>query len=457
MNKILVIGDVMIDNYLIGTTKRISPEAPVPVVNITSEKSVLGGAGNVVNNLVALDSHVDIISVIGECKNSSLLKEMLKNQGVSNDYLIYENSRPTTTKTRLLASHQQIVRFDNETTKDISKNSEDELLEIYNKIIDNYKVVILSDYGKGVLTTSLTKNLIQIANSKNIKVLVDPKGENWDKYKNSYLLTPNKSEAELALKSNIKTDNLEESITNIKQKYNLDISLITLSEDGIAVYDDKLKTYPTKAREVYDVTGAGDTVIASLAFKISQDKSITEAVEFANLAAGVVVAKTGSATATIDEINNHNTSNIKSWEEIKKVAEFYKSQNKTIVWSNGCFDILHLGHIQYLEKAKSFGDVLIVGVNSDSSVKKLKGDSRPINPEFDRGYLLASLECVDFVVIFDEDTPQKIIELIQPDIVVKGADYKDKTVVGSDIATVKLVDFVDGKSTTKTIEKINQK
>jgi len=462
--KILVIGDLMIDHYLWGKCERISPEAPIPVVNINNENTVLGGAGNVVNNLAALGAHTDVLSVIGDCEIANELGTLLNKINVSTSHLIEEKGRLSSKKSRIIASQQQVIRFDRESNYDISAESQQTLFDQYKKILRKYDIILLSDYGKGVLTDSLTRDLIKEANNLGIKVLVDPKGINYSKYSGAYLLTPNKKEASLATNIDILNDsNLLEAITQLKEKCSLVVSLITLSENGVAIYDNDLRIHQTMAREVYDVTGAGDTVLAALGFALSSDYDIDQAVEFANLAAGVVVGKIGSATASIDEIIDYKSSlhqssseeHIKTQKEIEVVCSKFKEKGKKIVFTNGCFDILHAGHVRYLETAKSFGDILMVGVNSDESVKTLKGETRPINNEQDRALLIASLEAVDYVVIFNEDTPYELIKAIKPDTLVKGGDYEGQKVVGQDLVSeLKLVNFIEGKSTTRTIEKI---
>ena len=467
--KLLVIGDLMIDHYLWGSCERISPEAPVQVINVDNESTVLGGSGNVINNLKALGAQVDVISVIGGCETSDELKILLNDINVNSKYLITQKDRITSKKSRIIASQQQVVRYDRESTDEINTKSQTTILNTFKKIITNYDAVLLSDYGKGVLTSDLTQSLIAIANDNNKKVLVDPKGLDYSKYKGAYLLTPNKKEASEATNINIKDDkSLTQAITQLKTKCDLDISLITLSEQGVAIYDDhddELRIHPTVAREVFDVTGAGDTVLASLGFALSCGLDIDNSVEFANLAAGVVVGKIGSATATLNEIIEYESSlnkstsdeHIKTLDEIIALSTELKSRDKKIVFTNGCFDLLHAGHVRYLETAKSFGDMLILGLNSDRSVTVLKGEGRPINTQLDRAYILAALEAVDYVVIFDEDTPYDLIKAIKPHVLVKGGDYEGQDVVGQDIADeLKLVQFVDGKSTTKTIEKIQQ-
>ncbi|CAA6808612.1 MAG: ADP-heptose synthase (EC / D-glycero-beta-D-manno-heptose 7-phosphate kinase [uncultured Sulfurovum sp.] len=464
---ILVVGDLMIDHYLWGKCERISPEAPVQVVAVEKETAVLGGAGNVINNLSALGAKVSVLSVIGDDTNAQELKSMLDDIEVNTYNLVVQEGRNTSKKSRIIASQQQVVRYDKESTDDIANASELKIIENFKNNISSCDMVILSDYGKGVLTTKLTRMLIDIANEYNKKVLVDPKGQDYTKYAGAYLLTPNKKEAIEASKIQIKDEvSLLEAIRKLKNECQLFIGLITLSEDGIAIFDDALRTHPTVAREVYDVTGAGDTVIASLGFSLSCGYDIDKAVKFANLAAGVVVGKIGSATATLNEIIEYESSlkkstsdsHIKTLEEIELLSTELKKRGKKVVFTNGCFDILHVGHVKYLEEAKSYGDVLILGLNSDESVSRLKGPTRPVNTENDRAYILASLEAVDYVVKFYDDTPYELIKAVQPHILVKGGDYEGKKVVGQDIADeLRLVNFVEGKSTTKTIAKIQGK
>ena len=461
---ILVIGDLMIDHYLWGSCERISPEAPVQVVDIAKETTVLGGAGNVINNLNALGAKVSVSSVIGDDVIGIELKEMLTSIGVDASNIIIQKDRKTSKKSRVIASSQQVIRYDKESKNNIDDISVGKILDSLVDCISECDVIILSDYGKGVLREELCQGIIAQANNHGIKVLVDPKGSDFSKYKGAYLLTPNKKEAILATGIDIMDDkSLERALLKLKKECDLDISLITLSEDGIATYDKTVEVFPTVAKEVFDVTGAGDTVIASIAFALSAGKNIADTAGFANLAAGVVVGKIGSATVTLSEIEEYEASlhkstsdaHIKSFEEIDKIVTRCSSNGKKIVFTNGCFDILHVGHVKYLQVAKSFGDILIVGLNSDASVSRLKGPTRPVNIAEDRAYLLAALEAVDFVVPFNEDTPYDLIKMIKPDVLVKGGDYEGKSVVGTEFSgELKLVDFVDGKSTTKTIQKI---
>ena len=394
--KLLVIGDLMIDQYLWGSCERISPEAPVQVINVDRESTVLGGAGNVVNNLKKLGAQVDVISVVGNCEVSNELKSLLSDIEVDTKYLITQKNRTSSKKSRIIASQQQVVRYDRESSDDIDIESQNTIIETFNKIVEDYEVILLSDYGKGILTKKLTQSLINIAKKHDKKVLIDPKGIDYLKYKGAYLLTPNKKEASIATKINIVDDtSLADAVLKLKSICDLDVSLITLSEHGIAIYDDELRIHSAIAKEVFDVTGAGDTVLASLGFAIACGYDIDEAAAFSNLAGGIVVGKIGSATTTLNEIIEYESSlnksssdkHIKTQVEIAALSEELKSKGKRIVFTNGCFDLLHAGHISFLETAKSFGDVLILGLNSDRSVTALKGEDRPINIQTDRAYI----------------------------------------------------------------------
>jgi D-beta-D-heptose 7-phosphate kinase / D-beta-D-heptose 1-phosphate adenosyltransferase len=463
--RILVIGDLMIDHYLWGGCERISPEAPVQVVDISRETTVLGGAGNVINNLAVLGASVFVAGVIGNDESGEELRVMLKKLGVSCDGLVVQNDRKTSKKSRIVASNQQILRYDRESKESISDDSMEAVVAYASQVMNACDVVILSDYGKGVITDSLAQGIIRSAQKLGKKVLVDPKGKDYTKYRGAYLLTPNKKEASEATGISIMDDaSLRQALLSLKETCDLECSMITLSEDGIAIDDGSMRRFPTVAREVYDVTGAGDTVIASLSYALSCGMSIDDAAKFANRAAAVVVGKIGSATVTLDEIEEYEASlhqsdsrdHLKTQPQIVEIVERLKANNKRIVFTNGCFDILHVGHVKYLQEAKSYGDILIVGLNTDSSVRTLKGPTRPVNSEEDRAYILGALEAVDYVVLFSDETPYELIKSIAPDILVKGGDYEGKSVVGAEFSgELRLVQFVDGKSTTATIARIN--
>ena len=455
MNKkpnILVIGDLMVDHYLYGKVDRISPEAPVQVVDIQREELLMGGAGNVINNLISLGAKVGVCSVIGDDEGGEFLHERLGQKGVVKEGLVTQKGRKTSHKSRLIASHQQIVRIDKEDKENISQSSEDTILMRIKIVLSFYDAIILSDYGKGVLTETLTQNIISLANEKNKIVLVDPKGSDYSKYKGATLLTPNKKEAIEATGIEIKDEySLKKALKKLKDDIELDYSVITLSEEGIALLDKDFKKLPTVAKDVFDVTGAGDTVISAITISLVEGKSIKEAIEFANKAAAVAVSHVGCYAVKKEDIHN-----LEKDDGVISLNELLKNlpRDKKIVFTNGCFDILHAGHVKYLKEAKSFGDILIVGLNSDESVKRLKGESRPINNLTDRATVLLALEAVDFVVEFGEDTPYELIKAIKPDVLVKGGDYEGKEVVGSDIAKeTRLVQFVEGKSTTNIIQR----
>ncbi|MGX3011626.1 D-glycero-beta-D-manno-heptose-7-phosphate kinase [Helicobacter sp. 23-1044] len=454
MARILIIGDLMLDHYVWGSVERISPEAPVQILKITRENNRLGGASNVALNLIALGAEAHICGIIGDDSDGKVIMDLLDSSGINRDLLCVKGDFQSIKKTRFIASNQQVLRVDRESV-DMSLDSA--ILEKIKDSLHKFSAIILSDYGKGALGVDFTKQIIALANEQKIPILCDPKGDDYSKYTNATLLTPNKKEAQIA--TNIRIDSPESllrALKKLKNDYNLTYSIITLSEDGMAIYDDKMTQIPTLAKEVYDVTGAGDTVIATLAFGICHCADIYESAKLANAAAAVVVGKIGSAQANMNEIRAvmEDISDCFEVDDLKLIADL-KKDGKKIVFTNGCFDILHFGHISYLRKAKSFGDILVVGLNSDDSVRRLKGDSRPINDESDRAQILKELECVDFVIIFDESTPLNLIKQIRPDILVKGADYKGKEVVGSEIVPdVRLVEFVEGKSTSKIAEKI---
>jgi D-beta-D-heptose 7-phosphate kinase/D-beta-D-heptose 1-phosphate adenosyltransferase len=452
---ILVVGDLMVDHYLYGDVDRVSPEAPVQVVDIKSEELLMGGAGNVINNLLGLGARVGVCSVIGDDSGGEFLQRRLGEKGVVKEGLTIQKDRRTSKKSRIISSHQQILRVDREDKCDISKKSEELILVRASIILEFYDLVIISDYGKGVMSDTLTSGIIELANSKKIPILVDPKGSDYSKYKKATLITPNKKEAELAVGFAINDNKtLKEALKILKDTLDLNYSIITLSEDGIAMLEDEVITIPTVAKDVFDVTGAGDTVIAAIAVSLVQNRPIIDALEYANRAAAVAVSHVGCYAV--------QASDIESDIPIKKIVSLDELTNslkrdKKVVFTNGCFDILHSGHVRYLKEAKSFGDILIIGLNGDDSIKRLKGSSRPINGFNDRAEVLASLDMVDFIVKFDSDTPYDLIKTIKPDILVKGGDYKDKEVVGSDFCKeLRLVDFVDGKSTTDIIKRARE-
>lgn len=458
--RVLVAGDLMMDHYIWGSCERISPEAPVQVVATQSESKRLGGAGNVVANLLELGAKVSVASVLGDDGTGDEIVAMLASMGADTSLILREKGRKSGLKSRVMAAHQQVVRIDSESVGEVS--GADEFISSVSKKLGEFDIVLLSDYAKGVLSPKICSGLINLAKNASKMVLVDPKGKDYTKYSGATLLTPNRKEASEA--SGIKivdSASLAQAINWLKDEINLKYGLITLSEEGIALLDKELEIFPAIAKEVFDVTGAGDTVLATLGYMLASGAGIKKAVEVANLAAAVVVAKVGSATASFTEIEELLRSRasagferkIKTLNELEEILAH--RGKKRLVFTNGCFDILHPGHARYLSKARDFGDILIVGLNSDESVRRLKGEARPINSQDDRACLLAALGFVDYIVIFDEDTPLNLIRALRPDVLVKGADYAGKEVVGSDIAgEVRLVEFEAGKSTTGIIQRI---
>lgn len=448
--KILVIGDVITDSYLWCECSRISPEAPVLIAKTLKKEKKLGGAANVYANLKALGADVSVLSVVGDDESGFFLQQNL--QGT----ILIQKGRKTSLKSRIISNSQQVLRLDEEDSEDIGL--ENELLNEFEKIAHHFQALVLSDYGKGVLTARICQSIIRKAHELQIPILIDPKGSDYSKYKGATLLTPNKKEALEALKlANLEAENLEFGIKKLKEDYELTYSLITLSDAGIAVFDEALHYIPAQALEVFDVTGAGDSVIAVLAFCLAVNVPILKACELANQAAAVVVSKIGSVAVGFEELKDLKKASFETKIHSKDalVSLLKKQKNKKLIFTNGCFDLLHFGHITYLEKAKKLGDILIVGINSDSSVRALKGKNRPINSQFQRACMVAALYFVDFVVIFDENTPYELIKALKPDVLVKGADYKNKELVGSDlVGQTELIDFEEGFSSTNIIKKI---
>ena len=454
---IALFGDLMLDHYIFGSASRISPEAPIQVVNTEKEEFKLGGAGNVANNIISLNSKVEIFSVIGDDLNSLKLLELLNQNQISTSSVFKISNRKTTIKSRVIAQNQQILRFDSETTKPISKEIADKILQQFKSKIHEFDLILISDYNKGVISEYLSQQIIQIANKNGLKVIIDPKGFNYQKYQDAFLVKPNLKELFEAVGEKQNKTLIDEVGKKLLTKYNFQNLIVTLSEDGIKLFTQKnILNFPTKAKKIFDVTGAGDTVLATLGVAIASNITLENSIELANIAAAVVIGKVGTATPTFTEIIQFGNQKILSWNDLKAILDL--NRDKKIVFTNGCFDILHVGHLKYLEKAKELGDILVVAINSDSSVRKIKGEKRPINLEDDRAYLLSGLACVDYVTIFSEETPYKIIDFLKPNILVKGADYKNKEVVGSNLVDeVKLIEFVAGKSTTNIIDKICQK
>ena len=460
--KILVVGDVMLDQYWSGTTQRMSPEAPVPVVKVQNDETRLGGAANVALNLNALGAHVEISSVIGQDEAGSIIQQLLTKEGIASHF--HYGPEPTVRKLRILSRHQQLMRMDFEET--LALDTAQDFAHLVKPLVGGFDLVIFSDYAKGSLT--LVQQMIKACKSAGVKCFIDPKGDCYQKYLGATLIKPNQSEfCEIAgsFKGN---DELTVKAQNLIQDLNLQHLLVTRSEEGMALFTPEQTGYflATNAQDVYDVTGAGDTVIATIGAAYANGYSLKEAVHFANIAAGIVVAKVGTATATLaelmDQLNlsqRHQGYVAPSKEELKQLTQQAQKHGQKVVFTNGCFDILHSGHVRYLDEAAKQGDKLIIAVNTDASVEKLKGASRPIVPLQSRMELLASLSCVDWVIPFSQETPKELICYLKPDVLVKGGDYQPHEIAGYDCVLqnhgeVKILSFWDGFSTTQIIDRI---
>ncbi|MDN2664309.1 bifunctional D-glycero-beta-D-manno-heptose-7-phosphate kinase/D-glycero-beta-D-manno-heptose 1-phosphate adenylyltransferase HldE [Psychromonas sp. 14N.309.X.WAT.B.A12] len=460
---VLVIGDVMLDRYWHGPAARISPEAPVPVVNVKQIEERPGGAANVALNIAALGAKSNIIGLVGEDEAAQAIKDSLNSVNVETDFVAV-SSAPTITKLRVLSRHQQLIRLDFETS--FSDVDSAPMIANMNKALSGKSpVVVFSDYNKGSLAD--VQNMIQIAKQQGARILVDPKGTDFEKYRGATLLTPNLSEFEAVVGHCENDQILFERAAQLVKELDLEAMLVTRSEHGMTLIRENQAPFhlPTQAQEVFDVTGAGDTVIAVLAASIAAGSSFEDACALANAGAGVVVGKIGTSTVNTIELANAVFSQqeigfgVLSEEQLKLAVKLAQHRGEKVVMTNGCFDILHAGHVSYLNTAREQGERLIVAVNSDQSVRRLKGDGRPVNPVDRRMAVLAGLGAVDWVVEFTEDTPQRLIAGVLPDLLVKGGDYKPEEIAGGEevIANggeVRVLQFKDGCSTSEIINTI---
>ena len=460
--RVLVVGDVMLDTYWQGDSERISPEAPVPVVRVNDTSWRVGGSGNVAVNIASLGARVSLCAIIGDDWEGRRLAELLELAQIDNQCMIDARIH-TTNKVRVLSKHQQLIRLDFE--KIVDNLDMNPLLERYTTMLRDFDVVVLSDYAKGSLDRA--QPFIKAANDAAIPVLVDPKKMDFRVFSGAYLLTPNQREFEMIVGKWTDQSDLADKAGRIIEECKLQGLLVTQGEQGMTLImkDRTIQHFPAHAQEVYDVTGAGDTVIAALATGLASNMSLQDSVFLACKAAAIVVGRVGTSSATVKDLEDLERigsdklsparGKIVATDNLLKRVEHYKMQGKKIVFTNGCFDILHIGHMRYLEQASALGDVLIVGVNSDASVSRLKGADRPIMPLADRIELLAGLASVDLVVEFTEDTPEQLICSIRPDILVKGGDYNIEQIAGRRCATeVVLIDYIDGRSSSNIMRKI---
>ncbi len=464
-NQILVVGDVMLDKYWHGSTERISPEAPVPIVRVKDVDARAGGAANVALNISALRCQSTIMGITGEDAEAGELAGILADKQVGTHF-VTSSSQPTISKLRIMSRHQQLLRLDQEEWFD--ESSALALNKAASEQLDQASVMVLSDYAKGSLQQ--VQALIQAARAQGLTVLVDPKGTDFEKYRGATLLTPNMSEFEAVTGACHSEDEVVEKGFKLLKELKLDALLVTRSEKGMTLFqvDQDPVYFAANAKSVFDVTGAGDTVIASLAAGLAGDLSLEQAVEMANIAAGIAVSKLGTETVSLAELNQaiesyyglEQAAVLTEAELIKRIRQA-REQGDRIVFTNGCFDILHPGHVSYLDHARKLGDKLIVAVNSDASVSRLKGPTRPINDLEHRMHVLGGLAAVDWVVDFEEDTPARLIAALQPDILVKGGDYKPEEIAGADTVVasggeVRVLNFEDGYSTTGIIQAAHQ-
>ena len=467
--KVLVVGDLILDEYIWGGVTRISPEAPVPILETRSENLSLGGAANVANNLVALGCEVILVGALGQDEKGDRLLQIIEGRGILIEGIFRFTYRPTTSKIRIIAHNQQILRIDKEDNRPITESTEKKIITFIKNVLPEIDGVICSDYQKGILTEKIIKSLVRGCQKSKIPVIVDPKSADFSLYKGATVLTPNQQEVDRSVPIKINNDeDLERAAEYLLSLTRAEGLLITRGKDGMTLYRNKKKAVriATEAKEVFDVTGAGDTVVSVFSMAVFVGFNYEEAAWLSNMAASIVVGKVGTAVVTLNEINEflreemlRTSHTVLQLDEVKKIVSLAKSTDKTVVFTNGCFDIIHGGHIEFLQKARALGDVLVLGLNSDASVKKIKGDSRPIKNQQERANILSALKDVDYITIFNEPTPENIIREIQPDILVKGDDYKIEEVVGREIvegygARVELIPIVKGLSTTETLKKI---
>ncbi len=463
---ILVIGDIILDKFIWGSVDRISPEAPVQVVNIQRENIALGGAANVAHNLAAIGCEVTMLGVIGRDDNGKIIEKEFDKTGIHKTAVFTDTQRPTTTKTRVIAGSQQVVRIDHEITDFISQAIEDQMLDYLKANVTKFSAVIISDYQKGVLTDKIILNTLQLAKQNRVKTVVDPKRKDFSIYSGATIIKPNLKEAEAAANKKLGTeDDILDAGRQILRQCDCEAVLITRGREGMLLIEkNSQENISSTAREVFDVTGAGDTVVAYVGMLIAAGHSFSDAARIANIAAGIAVSRIGTSTVTKDDVlhdieeTSSGSKKIMTAPELDSILSVIRKDRK-IVFTNGCFDILHIGHITLLNKSKSLGDKLVVGLNSDASIRRIKGENRPIVLENERAHILSALESVDYVVLFDEDTPLELIKKLKPDVLVKGSDYKADQVVGREVVEsyggkVALVDLVSGFSTTHIVESV---
>lgn len=468
-SKIIVFGDMMIDEYLSGSVSRISPEAPVPVVHVQSQTKRLGGAGNVVRNLCALGANAIPVSCIGDDESGKWLINRFKEYELDTDGIMLSNNMVTSVKTRVTSQNQQLLRYDREIIQNAPHEFCTWLSENIAVILKDANAVIISDYGKGAVTKNTSKIVIDAAKKAGIPVVADPKGSDYSKYSGVDVCTPNMKEIQTAVNRSIfSEEEILQAGIELCKNCNIRYILATRAEKGMSLIDGavgKKSDYPALSKEVIDVTGAGDTVISTFTLCYSLGASFDDCCKIANIAASIVVSKFGASVASPEEIKEiisgsyFQNGKILTLTQAKQKAGFLRQQGKKIIFTNGCFDIVHAGHISSFRQAREYGDILFVGINSDASIKRIKGEKRPIVDEKNRLELLKAIDCIDYLILFDEDTPEKLIEAIKPDVLVKGKDWEGKELAGGKFVKenggkVCFIDLEQGLSTSNIISKI---
>ncbi|MDE2391998.1 MAG: D-glycero-beta-D-manno-heptose-7-phosphate kinase [Rhodospirillales bacterium] len=464
---VLVVGDAMLDRYVYGDVARVSPEAPVPILTVTREVAMPGGAGNVVRNLTALDASAAFVSVVGDDQAGSDLTGLIGGQDHVEPWLLVQNGRTTTLKTRYIAQGQHLIRADREETLALPEKLSERLIKIALDAMAATSVTVLSDYRKGVLSAPVCAALIEGAKKLGRKIIVDPKGRDYARYHGADIVTPNRKELAEATDMPVATEaEIVAAAQALLHRHEFGAVLVTRSEDGMSlITPDDIRHFPGEARDVFDVSGAGDTVVATLAAGIAAEVPLADAARLANIAAGIVVGKVGTAVARPSDILAHIAPATGALQKVvtpaaaAEAAERWRLRGYKVGFTNGCFDLLHPGHVHLLEQCRAMCDRLIVGINADASVKRLKGESRPAQGEAARAAVLASLASVDLVCLFEEDTPMELIKRIKPDLLIKGADYTRETVVGADLVeswggSVALAQLLPGHSTTATLARL---
>jgi D-beta-D-heptose 7-phosphate kinase/D-beta-D-heptose 1-phosphate adenosyltransferase len=465
--RVLIVGDLILDRYVWGSVERISPEAPIPVLAARASEERLGGAGNVAANLRAMEAEVEVLGVLGADERGAVVERLFDQIGVEHAGVLRLAGRPTTEKTRMLGAGTQMLRVDWEDARALSDADAARLVAGLERRLARVGAVVLSDYGKGVLCSKVLAEVIAAARARHVPVLVDPKGTDYARYRGATLLTPNRKEAEEALGRKLpELAELPRAARDLVKVAGVAAAVITLGPDGMYyLFAEREGHVSTVARAVFDVTGAGDTVIAHLALGLAAGLGFESAVHLANHAAGIVVGKPGAASVTRAELHavleraTRQAGAVLTLPELLRRRAEWRAEKKRVVFTNGCFDVLHAGHVAYLREARAQGEVLVVGVNDDASVARLKGAGRPINPLGDRMTVLAALAMVDAVVAFGQDTPLELVEAVTPDVLVKGEDWRDKGVVGrewveSHGGRVFLAELLEGRSTTNLVERI---